>query len=423
VEVHGVLPAAIVLPPAAQGDVYRVCQQRPWAIGLIDGYFERVPAVWHKELLWALSQGVHCFGAASMGALRAAELAPYGMVGVGSIYQAYASGALERDDEVAVVHNDAERGFAATSVALVDVRATLARAVRSGVLDRSGSLRFIETASRTFYADRSWDELFRRAQEAAVLDSGCLEALRRWVSVHAVSQKKIDALAMLEAMRDLASNGAQPFKPQFRFEHTEFWRLACAREGRQPLARGAMPAEAVLDELRLIGPERYRLTAQAGLARALALAEADRLRLARTEGLATRSWPRRSASATAALVNSPELEERETRIQALQHRLLGQVGPHILDHLQLQGELAELSQRAAAKRRRLPDAEVSPASLGLDRDALLRWFYQQRLGTSVPADLEAAAEELGLPSADVWVQVLSLEYAFCFGVAEQRGEP
>ena len=81
---------------------------RPVAIGLIDGYFERVPAVWHKEILWALSQGIHVFGSASMGALRAAELAPFGMVGVGAIFEAYRDGILEDDDEVAVAHGPAE---------------------------------------------------------------------------------------------------------------------------------------------------------------------------------------------------------------------------------------------------------------------------------------------------------------------------
>ena len=72
------------LPPVSQGDVYRVALERPRAIGIIDGYFERVPAVWHKEILWAMTQGIHVFGSASMGALRAAELEAFGMEGVGA---------------------------------------------------------------------------------------------------------------------------------------------------------------------------------------------------------------------------------------------------------------------------------------------------------------------------------------------------
>ena len=63
---------ALYLPPVAQGDVYRIARQKPFAIGIVDGVFDRRPAVWHKEILWALAQGVHVLGAASMGALRAA---------------------------------------------------------------------------------------------------------------------------------------------------------------------------------------------------------------------------------------------------------------------------------------------------------------------------------------------------------------
>src|SRR5262245_34509783 len=100
-------------PPAAHGDVYRLLGQAepPRAIGLVDGYFQAVPAVRHKEILYALSRGVHVFGAASMGALRAVELADFGMVGVGEIFAAYRDRLLEDDDEVAVEHAPASAGF------------------------------------------------------------------------------------------------------------------------------------------------------------------------------------------------------------------------------------------------------------------------------------------------------------------------
>src|SRR5262249_34690040 len=57
-----ILDDAVYLPPASQGDVYRAARERPWGIAIVDGYFGRVPAVWHKEILWALAQGVHVFG-------------------------------------------------------------------------------------------------------------------------------------------------------------------------------------------------------------------------------------------------------------------------------------------------------------------------------------------------------------------------
>src|SRR5204863_3976252 len=110
---------AVYLPPAAEGDVYRVALKKPQAIGIIDGYFQSIPAVRHKEILWAMSRGIHVFGSASMGALRAAELAAFGMEGVGLVFKCYHNGILEDDDEVAIAHGPAETGFVATSEAMV----------------------------------------------------------------------------------------------------------------------------------------------------------------------------------------------------------------------------------------------------------------------------------------------------------------
>src|SRR6185295_3385107 len=85
-----VLTAAF-FPPASHGDIYRatLSPHPPRIIGVIDGAFRTVPAVRHKEILWAMTEGIHVFGAASMGALRASELADFGMIGVGEIFQRY----------------------------------------------------------------------------------------------------------------------------------------------------------------------------------------------------------------------------------------------------------------------------------------------------------------------------------------------
>jgi hypothetical protein len=101
---------AVYLPPVAAGDMFRLWQRRPEAVGIIDGYFEHVPAVWHKEIMWIMARGVHVFGAAGLGALRAAELDAFGMRGVGRVYQAVKDGTLDRDDEVAVAWEEGPDG-------------------------------------------------------------------------------------------------------------------------------------------------------------------------------------------------------------------------------------------------------------------------------------------------------------------------
>jgi hypothetical protein len=213
---------AAYLPPVAQGDVYRAALQRPQAIGIIDGYFERVPAVWHKEILWAMTQGIHVFGSASMGALRAAELAAFGMEGIGAIFEAYRDGTLEDDDEVAVVHGPAESGYRALSVALVNIRRTLAAAEAQTVIGAATRMELERLAKQRFYPQRSYQQLLRDATEQG-LPAADLAALRGWLAHSQVDQKRADALAMLRLIRERLAGGLEPKRVRFHFEHTEFW--------------------------------------------------------------------------------------------------------------------------------------------------------------------------------------------------------
>jgi hypothetical protein len=223
---------AIYLPPASEGDVYRVACRKPQAIGIIDGYFDCVPAVWHKEILWAMTQGVHVYGCASMGALRAAELAAFGMEGVGRIFQAYLDGTIEDDDEVAVAHSSVERGYQPISVAMVNIRATLKAAEAAGVIRHSTRRELERIAKDIFYQERSYLAMFQRADEKHFSGSE-LEALRRWLPTGQVDQKREDALAMLRLMRAQFVTGSVPKRVQYCFEHTANWEIACSLSNKQ----------------------------------------------------------------------------------------------------------------------------------------------------------------------------------------------
>ena len=213
---------ATYLPPAAQGDVYRAAHTMPAAIGIIDGVFDQVPSVWHKEILWAMAQGIHVFGSSSMGALRAAELAAFGMVGVGRIFHAYDSGAIEDDDEVAVTHASAEGGFRALSDAMVNIRETLRHAEAGGVI--SDKLRFAleRIAKGLYYPHRSYARVFEQAAEAG-LPQRELQAFREWLPGGKIDQKREDALEMLRVIKAAVQNGLPPKAVDYKLEHTTVW--------------------------------------------------------------------------------------------------------------------------------------------------------------------------------------------------------
>ena len=162
---------AVYLAPAAEGDVYRVTLQAPKAIGIIDGYFQSKPTVRHKEILWAMSRGIHVFGSASIGALRAAELAAFGMEGVGNIFERFRDGVLEDDDEVAIAHGPAEVGFVAASEAMVNIRETLTKAERLCVISREVRAELEKIGKELFYPDRAYQVILRCASERGVPES------------------------------------------------------------------------------------------------------------------------------------------------------------------------------------------------------------------------------------------------------------
>ncbi len=220
------------LPPVAQGDVYRAALTRPRAIGIIDGIFERVPAVWHKEILWALARGIQVYGSASMGALRAVELAAFGMIGIGAIFEAYRDGRLEDDDEVAVTHGPADAGFRQLSEAMVNIRCTLAAAETAGILSAETHAALTRIAKGLYYPERHYPTILERGR-AEGLPAAELQGFRGWLPGGRVNQKRDDALAMLRAMRQALDEPAVPARPAFRLARSLHWELA-----RRAAARG-----------------------------------------------------------------------------------------------------------------------------------------------------------------------------------------
>ena len=207
-----------VHPPAAHGDVLAAVRGGAAAIGIVDGSFEHVAPVWHKEILHALDQGVAVFGAASMGALRAAECDGFGMIGIGRIYEDYASGRRLDDADVALLHGPAELGYPALTLALVDAQATLDRLEATKAFDEATIARLRGVARALFYKDRTW---FRVVEAVGGADGK--HELLQLLHAAAVNQKREDALALVSALSDFQPQG--PVKRgNWTFRATSQWR-------------------------------------------------------------------------------------------------------------------------------------------------------------------------------------------------------
>lgn len=188
-------PSLTWLPPAATGDMLKLIDGGFDTICLIDGYFDHRPAPWHKELLTVMAAGIRLVGASSMGALRAAELDELGMEGVGAIYRAYRSGLLTGDDEVALIHGPEAIGWAAASIPMVEVRATLTEAARTGLVCANTARQLRGLAHDVHYTERDWPLLCRAWISAGLVD---LERAQTIEAMH-VPLKQQDAERCVEA--------------------------------------------------------------------------------------------------------------------------------------------------------------------------------------------------------------------------------
>jgi len=206
-DAKGILDAEYFGPIKA-GDIPAVIAEvGPCAIGIVDGVFHRTAAVLHKDILYALDKGIQVFGAASIGALRAAELRDCGMIGVGQVYGKYVTGELTGDDEVAVpVARLPGKGWVIANDcdALVNIRATLAAAQIRGALTEAVATAIGQAAKGLCFTERRWDLILQRS--GLGMSTSELTALEIELSMARIDVKRADAIAMLHAMNTWAAS-------------------------------------------------------------------------------------------------------------------------------------------------------------------------------------------------------------------------
>lgn len=207
------------LGPARCGDIARAVLRGAVAVALVDGLFAENAAPWHKEILFALSRGVRVAGAASMGALRAAECRSFGMVGVGTIFRRFAVAGLTDDSDVAQLHAPRELNYLPLTEALVNIELTLKRLAAARVLRKNRVLALAAVARQLHYTDRTYPEIVRQCD---ALTGAEAQLALAWFETNAVDQKREDALAAVNWLRQ---QSAQPRrrKRSWAFESTTQW--------------------------------------------------------------------------------------------------------------------------------------------------------------------------------------------------------
>jgi hypothetical protein len=385
-----ILPDTTFLPPAKAGDIYIAVKRGAQVIALVDGFFEQVPSVWHKEILYALSLGVHVFGASSMGALRAAELHPFGMVGIGRIFEAYRDGACEDDDEVAVIHAGQESGFEALSEAMVNVRDALSEALRRGFIGRATHDVIAREIKCRNYPQRSWLLVPEIAQQQH-LPRAEVDVLMDFVMTNRPNRKRLDAIELLTELRRFIQAPFEPFEPHFDFEATVFWDQLVAGVRAAPGKNSAVPIDDIRSHVGVVEDDAEAIY-EGALLLYLVVKESQRVdlltdpehvdrvteRFWRTHGLVTKrakeEWLQKNHLGE---VEFSALMEVLTLVEAVAKFHSIGLDAFLPPELQRRGKFESVAAAILEKRRALVDFGLtfpSAEDVGTTTDALLTWY-------------------------------------------------
>jgi hypothetical protein len=162
------VPGADIRPPVRRGELRAARADGARILVVIDGAFAHSLAVSPREVVDVLRSGAIVIGASSMGAIRAAECEPAGMIGIGEVYAGFRDGRLVSDDEVAVV-TDPDTGHRAVSVPLVAVRSGLCCARADRAISAADARALLAAAESLHFSERQWLGVVLRARRPRML--------------------------------------------------------------------------------------------------------------------------------------------------------------------------------------------------------------------------------------------------------------
>ena len=187
-------------PPARRGSIIAAVGAGYKRIGLIDGLIDENDWLTGHEIVIALRPGtIKILGGASMGAIRAAELEPVGMRGVGHIFRVFRRRIVRDNDEVYVLHAPRELHYRCLTIPLINVRFTLRTLRRAGWLDPAQEAAIVNLMKKVPWPERDLPSLRKVAK--AVLGEPKHESLIQRFTESYRDIKREDALLVLATLQ------------------------------------------------------------------------------------------------------------------------------------------------------------------------------------------------------------------------------
>jgi TfuA protein len=195
------LPGAEMAAPLARGDLLKAIKDECNVVIIIDGKFHHSLSVSPSEIMDGLRAGIRIYGSSSMGAMRACELEPYGMMGYGEIFNLIKAQRAFRDDLLGQVFMPDAPDRA--HLAFIDVYFNCETLRKQGKLRADDVRRVTKLYSSLHYSERSPYMLRDLCKNAFESRPRVLRLIER-AATRMGSQKKRDALGLLSKVkRDL----------------------------------------------------------------------------------------------------------------------------------------------------------------------------------------------------------------------------
>ncbi len=423
---------AVYLPPVAMGDLYRLIetQAKPGdVVAIIDGLFEQVPAIWHKEVLYALSKGIHVYGASSMGALRASELHSFGMQGVGKIFEAYRDGVIQDDDEVAVSHAMAEQKYRSLSDAMASLRLGLGELFEQDFIDQVQHDHLIHSAKTQHYSRRSWSFILEQAALLA-LSEASLNKIKHYALTFDAKAK--DATSLLKLLASKLNDGFKlsPYQADFVLQNTVFW-VGLKHEERQRITlmsqQESLNSDFLLSDIAR-NAKALHPSGDEMINKALLLKLADHLVVdakftqedlqAATKAILYRN-KLHSAQAIQQWISQQRLSKSgwhdlvlmEAKLTALRTINIQELDSFIITQLRRNGEFSHLAANVIKQNEKIKYMGIKKPSLsdaGIDEQSLQKW-YEGKCGQMLP-DPKSHAHNLGFETLRDFINEILITY-------------
>ena len=130
-----------------------------------------------------------------MGALRAAELEKDGMIGIGKIFQAYKSGNVDSDAEVAMIFS--AKDYMPLSEPLIHIRFFVQDMIQKQVLSNGEGSTILEVSKNIYFPSLSFSKVFDKIQ--CCINNEKIEYMKNYYNSHKEEYniKKKDAKELL----------------------------------------------------------------------------------------------------------------------------------------------------------------------------------------------------------------------------------